>query len=242
MTKMIPTTINGKWDLMLPEHRALRPEWDIKNGGWEVERLDAMHKDIKPGMIVYDVGTEEGDMSALLGKWVGEKGIVILFEPNPKVWPNIKAIWEANDIKATRGCFEGFAAETSGDSGILIVDGYWPNCAEGEIIGDHGFMNLSERDDISRVSLDDVAFKYYADRPIPDVITIDVEGAELRVLHGARGILTAHSPVVFVSVHDAFMAQMYDEYAADLFKYMKDLGYKYELLAYDHELHVRFYK
>lgn len=236
MTKMIPTTINGKWDLLLPEHRANRPEWDIKNGGWEVERLDALHDAIKPGMTIVEVGAEEGDITALLGQWVGKEGTVFMFEPNPKVIPNIKAIWEANKVPANFYMSQCFAADTTN---VVVKWGegfinHWPECANGEIIGDHGFMNLSERDDIPRVMLDQLPYQ-------PDIINIDCEGSELRVLKGAENQLK-RGTTVFVSVHDAFMAQMYDEYAADLFKYMKDLGYKYELLAYDHELHVRFYK
>lgn len=239
MTKMIDTTINGRWTLKLPEHRAERPEWDIKNGGWEVERLEALHDTIKPGMMVFEVGAEEGDMTALLGQWVGTDGTVFMFEPNEKVWPNVKAIWEANEIPAKFWTFSGFAADTTTPKTPGQLTGNcWPSGAKGELIGDHGFLNLSERPDVPRVTIDYVVTTYLVK---PDVINIDCEGSELRVLKGAETYLINSMPIVFVSVHDAFMHTMYDEYAVDLFKYMKDLGYKYELLAYDHELHVKFY-
>ena len=82
MTEMVPCLLNGKWDLTLPDHRP--PQWV---DGWEVERLDAMHAVIRPGDTVIDVGTEEGDMSALCAQWAGPDGNMILVEPNPKVWP-----------------------------------------------------------------------------------------------------------------------------------------------------------
>lgn len=229
---MKKTLINGRWELLLPEHRASRKEWDIKNGGWEVERLNALHKAIKPGMKVVEVGAEEGDMTALLGQWVGKDGTVLMFEPNEKVWPNIKAIWEANQVPATFQAFQGFAADTTNQKTVSWTENQWPECADGELIGNHGFLNLSERDDVPRITLNQLPFQ-------PDIINIDCEGSELRVLKGAINQLL-RGTIVFVSVHDAFMSQMYEEYATDLFKYMKDLDYKYELLAYDHELHVRF--
>src|SRR5882724_6033705 len=88
-----PTLINGKWQLLLPKHRADRPEWKT---GWEVERLDALRASIEPGKLVFDVGAEEGDMSALYALWGAQ---VVLFEPNERVWPNIRAIWEANRLE-----------------------------------------------------------------------------------------------------------------------------------------------
>lgn len=230
--------INGRWPLILPDHRADRPEWLIQNGGWEAKRLGQMSVAIKPGHTVFYVGAEEGDMVALVGKWVGKTGTVVMFEPNEKVWPNIKLIWEANEVEANREHFAGFAADTSSDDAYLHISRKWPDCAYGEVIGNHGFLNLSERPDVPRITLDDFGF---AGTP-PDVISIDTEGSELRVLKGARQMLQEHSPEVFVSVHDAFMHAMYDEYAADLFKYMKDLGYEFTLLDYSHELHVHFWK
>lgn len=227
--------INGKWPLKLPDHRASRPEWLAENGGWEPERLDALHDYIKPGMNVFEAGAEEGDLTALLGQWSGD-GTTVMFEPNPKVWPNIKAIWEENDIPGQFWCFVGFAADTNKLGGNLTSN-VWPDAAHGEVIGDHGFLNLSEQPELPRVTIDYFRESYGV---VPDVINIDVEGSELKVLKGAESTLLRHKPAVFVSVHDAFMARMYDEYASELFEYMKALGYKYELLAYDHELHTRF--
>ena len=43
---MSKTTINGKYELLLPKHRAVRPEWV---SGWEAERIDAMLSDATEG-------------------------------------------------------------------------------------------------------------------------------------------------------------------------------------------------
>jgi DNA-binding NarL/FixJ family response regulator len=48
------------------------------------------------------------------------------------------------------------------------------------------------------VSLDAVS----ASGAAPDLIKIDVEGAEMKVLEGARSLLTRHKPVLIVEVHD----------------------------------------
>jgi hypothetical protein len=140
---MKKTTINGKYKLILPDHRAARPEWET---GWEVERIESMLSNLKKGDLVLDIGTEEGDISALLAK---KTGAIILFEPNEKVWPNIKAIWEANKLDDPVAWFTGFASNRNDfkDGAILTTASRmatWPEAAYGELIGDHGFKELAD--------------------------------------------------------------------------------------------------
>lgn len=105
MVEMVPVKINGKWDILLPKHRAERPEWFTAEG-WERARLDAMSERIGPGDVVYYVGAEEGEMAALCQMWGAE---VVLFEPNPAAWPNIRSIFMANGLSDCLS-FEGFAS------------------------------------------------------------------------------------------------------------------------------------
>jgi FkbM family methyltransferase len=216
--------INGRWPLLLPAHRAERPQWPW----WEATRLAHMHLHLGGGgCTVYDIGAEEGDLPALWASWGNE---VVLFEPNSRVWPNIKAIFEANTLPAPLACFVGFAASES--SQAVQFQTPWPECADGPLIPDHGFLNLAERQDVQRVRLDDVANGHP-----PDAITIDVEGAELHVLQGAEGVLSEHRPLVWVSVHPAFMWDMYSQVSGDLDSYMRELDYESTHLCTDHEEH-----
>ena len=243
MTEMVPCRLNNKWDLTLPDHRP--PQWA---DGWEVERLDAMHTVIQPGDTVIDVGAEEGDMSALCALWAGPWGNMVLVEPNPRVWPNIRAIWNHNGgLAPVLRWFVGFAARDTelrppkddvqeywnGTAGYAS----WPNSAYGPLIDDHGFRQLYQQADATpRTRLDDLMSGQV------DVITMDVEGSELEVLAGARRILTEWKPVVFVSIHPQFMVDQFDSHPLALYDYMwHELGYKSEHLATDHEVHVVFW-
>lgn len=272
MTKMVQTSINGRWNLLLPQHRAERPEWIW----WEAQRLSVMyhvinamaqkvgtrsaqrgcphswdyqnpsnepclycgitrdlarvHRDSRTYPLVVDVGTEEGDLSALYSLWGAD---VALFEPNDKVWPNIKAIWEANSLRDPVMCFAGFAADET-DFASHEMTG-WPPCANGPIIGDHGFKTLPEYPNIFRTRLDRISWGRRV-----DVITLDVEGAELRVLRGAEGLLREDKPVVFCSVHPGFMQDTYGDTKLKLFSYMAHLQYTSTFLCTDHEEHWVF--
>lgn len=228
---MVEVAIHGQWPLLLPEHRAARPEWPH----WERERIQALNMALRPTDCLYEIGTEEGDMSALFARWCDR---IHLFEPNPRVWPNVRAIWEANRLKPPAGCWSGFAGPRTAIPGAAWPDSHiWPASAWGPVIGDHGFCQLNERPDLPAVSLDDYAASTCDP---PDVITMDVEGSELEVLRGAEGLLRDRRPVVFVSIHPESMLAHYRTYENELHKFMADLGYQGDFLAHDHETHYVF--
>lgn len=228
------TEINGKYQLELPEHRALRPEWDINNGGWEVGRIDAMMNAIGPDDIVFDIGTEEGDISGLLVKYTGCK--IVLFEPNERVWPIITKIWEMNNLPEPLDFFGGFLSNVNKAAPLPL--GLPLN---GDIVTDHGFKQLYENyPDVAQITLDS-----YCDRTnlIPNVITMDVEGSEWEVLKGGEQTLKRFDIMVFVSVHPVFMKEHYGQEVGEMLRWMHNLGYEQEVIELDyHELHVLFTK
>lgn len=253
MTDMVPVDINDRWQLLLPEHRAARPEWPW----WEATRLAAEYHVIT-GMVdagrrpvVWCVGAEEGDMPALYALW---GAAVVLIEPNPKVWPNIRAIFEHNTlsdrIRATAVALVGspdmvdmYPPES--DVGPLPVsndfhaDG-WPRSAFGPVIGDHGFRHLMDgRATTPTTTIDDLVYTHQF--PVPDVITMDIEGGEGHAIAGAFHVMTRIAPTWFVSVHPEFMDDMYG-HGPDIEVHMpfEMAGYTETFLTIDHEHHWMF--
>lgn len=250
MTKMVNVKVNGRWDILLPEHRAARPEW-TSEAGWEKARLNRIYHDIyrfkdkkERAPIMYYVGAEEGDMCALIQMWGAE---LVMFEPNGLVWPNIKAIWDANGLTRPKGLLAGFAGtiqrvvSTPGTwwSNLNADKDTWPECAYGATISDHGFKNLCEDNgEIPIYKIDNCHDRL----GVPDMISIDVEGAEWEVLRGAESTLKEHHPIIYLSLHPEFLYEIYKEYSADLRHWLKQLGYKETLLDYQHEVHLVYEK
>ena len=91
-----------------------------------------MHAHLRPGMVLYDVGSEHGDLSALYATWlrssgdwladqagdmidpqlgtVPPRGGVVLVEGSELFWPVIRATFEANGLRPV-GCWAGFASD-----------------------------------------------------------------------------------------------------------------------------------
>lgn len=235
---MVKTRINGEFDIILPKHRADREEW-YRPEGWEKKRLQHMHEHLSDKDILYYVGAEEGDMPALCAMW-GAK--LVLFEPNERVWANIKAIFEANNLESP-WCFNGFASDkhTPQFTPANLTIGF-PDCADGEIISDHGFRELHDPGDIPQTTLDHVTEILADGGEIPTAISLDVEGSEWHVLRGAEKTLREKSPKIWLSLHPEFMYEHFKTYAFDLRRWLKDLGYTETLLDYQHEVHLYYEK
>lgn len=235
MTDMVEVMVNGRWPVKMPDYRAERPEWPW----WEATRLAAMAHYVGEDDVVWDVGTEEGDLTALFALWGAQ---VYLIEPNPRVWPNVRAIWEANFLPEPLGCWPGFVGELVGDPpdrALWEDDTVWPRATtEHPLVRAHGFSQYGE-DPGPTTTVDALV----ADGvPAPSVITMDVEGAELHVLRGAAVTLDQHQPLVFASVHPGMMLDTYGipDGAWAVRTFMAEHDYQAEHLATDHEEHFMF--
>lgn len=230
--------VNGRWPVLLLDHRAARPEWPY----WEAHRLALAHSLIERGSVVWEIGAEEGDYPALYATWGAD---VVAVEPNPFVWPQIKAHWEANVVTAKRldhnpkiypvvGMASNVTVEAA-DYDEGWTDG-WPNVAYGEIKPDHGFRHIWEHASVSpQLTLDDLLQS--GEIPPPDLICIDIEGGEYHALDGAPFVLNECRPNVLVSIHPDFLNDLYDLSRENVLDVFDDAGYEYRLICIDHEEH-----
>lgn len=224
-----------EYELVLPQPLA---SWDVF-GCWERERVHSMRDHLKPGMVLYDVGAEQGWQSIVYATMVGPENMVLI-EPSPEFWPNIKATWERNYASPPKAVFDGLFSDQSTD--LLTLEGrrfnVWPKASDGPLIDRNKYQYIHEHaDEVRQIRLDDFVA---ASRVVPQAITIDVEGAELLVLKGAAETLAARHPLVWVSIHPDLMAKDYNTTPAELYEFMANFGYTGTHLATDHEQHWLF--
>ncbi len=235
MTEMVKAILNGEWEMVLPKHRAERPEWYTEKG-WEKLRLKSMHDGLGKDDVVYYVGSEEGEMPALCQMWGAE---VVLFEPNPKVWSHIPAIWEANNLELPLACVPGFASDKNNNLSRIYKNEFPPE-ANQVIEAAHGFKELYlEGDNYGQTTIDSCVYDHGI-KP-PTAITIDVEGSEWKVLSGAHHVLKNYKPKIWLSGHPEFMFHQFDQYLAELRRWLQEeFGYKETLIDYQHEVHLYY--
>ena len=220
--------------LKINDHRAKMHEFK----SWEKERREAIDDILMPGMIVHDIGSEEGESTALAAARVGVESVHI-FEAAPWYWPNIRSVFEANWDALPGGFWPGFVADESRDLDVLCRDQLtstdWPVQAEGPLFKEGAFVVHHERPDIPAITLDHYVATTGA---VPDVILMDVEGAEHRVLIGAEATILAHHPAIFASIHASDVLASYGTSEEKILSWMVARGYECTLIHEDHERHI----
>lgn len=145
--------------------------------------------EIKSGDVVIDVGANIGYYTLIFANLVGKTGKVIAFEPETKNFELLKKNIAIN--KLTNVVLEQKAVSNKTGKVKLFL-------ANSGIVGHHinpkeGTENFIE---IDSISLDDYLQKNDFTTKI-DFLKIDVEGAELKVLEGAKTILQNQNLKIF---------------------------------------------
>lgn len=223
--------LGGLQPIRLPRCRHERPEREH----WEATRLTSMRALLNEGDVIYDVGSEMADLSALYALWGCE---VVLCEPNPASWPWARLTFEANDVRP-KDCWHGFISDagTEAPGGEFAWDQPWPAAAYGLLDPETGFLTEHERGaEFRSITLDTLTTMVIAP---PTAITIDVESYEYEVLVGAKATLAEHRPLVWVSIHPEFLV---DRGLSDdaVHGVMHEAQYESRFLSTDHEEHWLF--
>jgi FkbM family methyltransferase len=162
-------------------------------GDYEYGKQSIFQEAVGQGNIVFDIGANVGFYTLLASILVGPLGKVFAFEPVPKNLLYLKRHIQLNRltnvsiIEAAVSDHNGFARF---DEGITRSEGYISS--EGNLF-------------VRTVGLDELYLQ--GKILIPDFMKIDVEGAEMSVLRGAKSILQHFHPVIFLSTHGEYVHQ-----------------------------------
>jgi len=154
-------------------------------GTYEAAKQEALARYIAPGMTVYDLGANAGFYTLMFSRLLGPQGQVFAFEPGALPLPHLLRHLAVNRVTNVR-VIQAAVSDRAGLRGFTIDLGTCMNQLEAA-----GTANLI----VPVLSLDE------AELPPPDLIKIDVEGAESAVLRGATGILREHAPTLFIALH-----------------------------------------
>jgi FkbM family methyltransferase len=161
-------------------------------------------KSIRAGSVALDIGANFGMMSLYMGGITGPRGRVYAFEPSPANGAVLKFHCEHNRRLNIQPVNAAVSNKHNGSVSFFLLDGglhsgnsltfdreFVPNL-------DQALHSTQKEIRVETVTVDGFC---EAHNITPDLIKIDVEGAEILVLEGARQTLIKKRPALILAVH-----------------------------------------
>ncbi len=156
-------------------------------GSYEHNQQILLEKYLTEGDVFFDIGAHVGFYTLLGSVLVGGSGQVVAFEPVSRNLMYLKKHLQINSVsnvaivEAAVSDRHGHGRLSSGPSSSM-----WHLDAQGEL-------------DVQTVCLDELVLN--AKIPPPNVIKMDIEGAEVLALNGSAGVVSEFHPVFLLSTH-----------------------------------------
>jgi FkbM family methyltransferase len=203
----------------LPEGSAL--DNALSSGGFEVSECRFVSRLLGPGMTVVDVGAHHGLYSLLASKRVGPKGRVFAFEPSPRERARLEKHLLVNRCRNV-STYPFAIGSKSGSEDLFLVNGAEDYCNS---LRPPAVAASTSKIRVEVTSLDE--FLEHADIHHVDFLKLDVEGAELDVLKGARRTLGVDpKPILLVEVFD-LRTRAWGYKANEIVKFLCKSGYEW---------------
>lgn len=160
----------------------------------EAGPVDSLREVVTSGSTAIDVGANIGFFTLRFARWVGPAGHVIAIEPEARNFASLTRRVSRAGLSDVVTCMQAAAADRNGELRLALNPGH---------PGDHHLADDGEP--VAGVKLDDLAAN--GPRPVT-LVKIDVQGAEMMVLAGARELIKAHSPAVLVELHEPSLTRL----------------------------------
>jgi FkbM family methyltransferase len=176
----------GEVVLVSPAHRHMT---------WNADEYTAFRATVKPGDVVLEAGANVGAYTLLFGQWVGSTGRVVAFEPDPSAFEGLERHLSINRVSDRVTAVAAAVTDGQADRMRLML---------GESSGISRMASAADGAsrvrDVPALSIDNFCDRHHL---TPQVIKIDVEGAELGVLRGARATIARGGPdlQLYVEMH-----------------------------------------
>jgi FkbM family methyltransferase len=178
----------------------------LLNGYWEIWITKLLAEIIQPGWNCIDIGANCGYYTLLMADLVGESGLVLAVEPNPKLSSLVSKSLRLNGFNSHATVSDRAVANKSGETVQLCVpDGY---------LGDASIAYLESTEptptmqffSVTTATIDELV----AEWTHVDFIKIDAEGSEWSIWQGMQQTLKNNHKLTIVLEFSNFRISSYD--------------------------------
>jgi FkbM family methyltransferase len=155
----------------------------------EARYVEVLRPWVRTGTTVVDVGANVGFFTYHFAQWTGRGGRVVAIEPESANFIGLEAMIRSRHLDGLVTAVRAAAAERNGEV-ALLVDPFHPG---GHYLAPGGVATPA-------VTIDSLVRQH--PEQIVSLIKIDVQGAELRVLQGARWTLESSRPALLVELDE----------------------------------------
>jgi FkbM family methyltransferase len=224
-----PRVDRGKW-VMTEIFGAMRMWVDLHDigvsrgcilGDWEQAETRYMREKIGLGDTVIDIGANIGWFSLLAAARCGDSGHVHAFEPHPVIARYLNRSIHDSRVD-NRVTLHQLALDEKRGEAVLGARANTNNPGHNWLLGAHEKSDAQfDRHKVATARLDDLL-----PDATPAIIKIDVEGAEARVMRGARDLLRRAKPLVLSELFPEQLKAVSGVTASDFIGEMAQLGYQ----------------
>jgi len=179
---------------------------------------------LKPGMVFFDIGAHIGEYTVMGASCVGADGQVHAFEAQPDTAELLRKSCQSNRLQNAliNSCA---VSDEEGELEFSV-------CSDPTMSAIATSTRTRHRI-LGRIRVPAISLDAYCDRArlCPDLLKIDVEGAELRVLHGATGILSRPLPPAVLFECLAVTYKRFGYGPQDVIDFLRGFGYRIYRLA-----------
>ncbi|ATC23957.1 FkbM family methyltransferase [Caulobacter vibrioides] len=183
--------------------------------GLEPGTGDVLRRLVQPGMVVADVGANIGLLTLVMAWATGPGGRVIAFEPEAIPRSNLEKMRHLNGLSWVE-VRDQAVGERAGRLTFHVSD----------IIGHSSLYALPDAEEARTVEVEVVRLDDVAPAKRLDVVKIDVEGAELDVLAGMKGVIAKNPDLAIIAEFGPEHLARVGQTPVQWFKAFGDAGFK----------------
>ena len=197
-----PYTVSGDWSM---------GQWrQFERDVMMPEVTRPMREHLSEGDIMIDIGTARGDTTLYGHSLVGEQGLVYAIEPDVTQFKSLRENIERNNLKSV----EYYNMAVGHKEGKV---------APKDVVGQttEYFQSLIEEiDSINIITLD----RFVDENESPDLVKIDVDGAEDAVLRGGSKNVLGEIPII-LEIHSSELLKNRHEFLQYIFDFSNEIKY-----------------